>query len=1022
MKSRGRRHFTALLLATSVGALAGCGDDAVTPPSLADFYPELPPATGAAQQVFVGQIAQANAGELVTGPAQTGMIGDYFLRNDKASFVVSAPTRVIGVVPQGGNIVDAALRDGMTQLTQDHFGEMSLFYVLGRTCEHDQMEVVRDGAGGGVAALRAIGHAAANDFISIKGIGVFPVDGAVDPDIEDNVVCATTYVLAPGASHVEVHYSLFNPTESNISGPMGTLNDTGGEVEAWGNKLGFKRVSISDIGSLGEPAPVEYVAYQGPGSAYGIIPRHDVPTDNVAVLIAGVSLVLLGSDSVFDLLNRDNYFLRLAAGDGQRQRFDFAVGRDGEDIDVVYRSAKGEALTAIGGTVTWSAGGGATGARVGVYEDLDGNGAIDDTDVIVSYMDVAADGSYAGQVPAGNLLVRAEVKDVGRSPQAPAGAAVALTVPSPVRVDYQIVDDLTGGSIPGRLLVVGQHPALPDTRVFETYDRLPGVVQSVHAIRGTTTDVGDGADPALLLPAGGIYKIYASRGTEWSTDAVPFTATADGNLTFHLRQVAPATGYLSTEWHVHQIGSPDSPVGSLDRVRTALSSGVEMFSVNDHDYVTDLQPIVTDLGLDAALRIIPGIEVTPFAYGHFNAWPMEPDALSPNRGAVDWGRGMAGYAMIPDEIFAAMRARGAQLIQVNHPRSGSSLGEFQSYFDRAEVVYDYDNRTIFGDFQNATVPNGELRLPNTSLWSGAFNMLEVWNGFGHEDSDADGRRENTSLDRVLRDWFNMLSMGLPITPAGNSDTHTQTADPMGMPRTYVRVADDSGAALASGAAVDQVLATLAGTGPSPRDVVVTDGPMIEVTVAGQPALGRTVSGSPSVTFEVTITAPEWADLDTLEVFANSTPTVPAPDVSALAPLKCYTTRALASLPATDPCRLATLAAEAMTVTVNNVSGPGNHRQRRAVVSITMDAADVTTRAGATGTDAWFVFRVSGDRAIFPIMTQGAIDDTTLPLLVAGTPAEVDAALRGRGVQAIAFTAPVLVDFDGGGYRAPFAPQ
>jgi hypothetical protein len=30
-------------------------------------------------------------------------------------------------------------------------------------------------------------------------------------------------------------------------------------------------------------------------------------------------------------------------------------------------------------------------------------------------------------------------------------------------------------------------------------------------------------------------------------------------------------------------------------------------------------------------------------------------------------------------------------------------------------------------------------------------------------------------------------------------------------------------------------------------------------------------------------------------------------------------------------------------------------------------------------------------------------------------------LQGRGVPAEAFTAPVFVDFDGGGYRAPFAP-
>jgi hypothetical protein len=30
-------------------------------------------------------------------------------------------------------------------------------------------------------------------------------------------------------------------------------------------------------------------------------------------------------------------------------------------------------------------------------------------------------------------------------------------------------------------------------------------------------------------------------------------------------------------------------------------------------------------------------------------------------------------------------------------------------------------------------------------------------------------------------------------------------------------------------------------------------------------------------------------------------------------------------------------------------------------------------------------------------------------------------MAGRGVGAAAFTAPVFVDFDGGGWRAPFAP-
>ena len=52
----------------------------------------------------------------------------------------------------------------------------SLIYLLGRTCEPTDIEVVRDGSGGGVAVLRAIGKSGNNDFINFKGIGIFPVD------------------------------------------------------------------------------------------------------------------------------------------------------------------------------------------------------------------------------------------------------------------------------------------------------------------------------------------------------------------------------------------------------------------------------------------------------------------------------------------------------------------------------------------------------------------------------------------------------------------------------------------------------------------------------------------------------------------------------------------------------------------------------------------------------------------------------------------------------------------------------
>jgi hypothetical protein len=1013
-------------LVVTVVVAAACDGDS----GLDDYFPVLPPPTGGAQQAFAGEVGDES--QLVQGPARSGLVGDFYIKNDRVTFIVQAPTRVIGVIPQGGNIVDAVLTDGTTQTVDDHFGELGLIYLLGRTCEPDRIEVVRDGSKGGVAVLRAIGKSGNDDFLNIKGIGVFRVDMTMDPDIEDNIHCATTYILAPGSTTLEVYHSLYNGGPDKITGPMGTMADTGGSTEAWTNTRGFERADISGLLTSGKPQPSDYVVYQGPGVAYGVIPRHDKPTGHTQTVIAGVSILLDGNTSLLDILQPDKpKFLDLAAGKGLLQRYDLVVARDANAIDAVWRN--GEALVPISGRVQWANGTPVPGARVGVFIDGNGNGVhdretvdLDDDGTVddhaVSYMDVQADGTFSGEVPAGNLFIVAEVQNAGRSQPVAVADNLTLTIPTPVKIDYQILDADTSMPIPGTLLVLGDHPAFPDKRLFEVYDRATGLVAQEHAIRGTTVDVGDGIDPAIYVPANGTYRVYASRGTEWSIASQPVSGSANVDLTFTLKRVVPTPGYLATDWHVHQVGSPDSPVLHDDRIRSAVAAGIEMFAATDHDYVADLQPDVERLALTRHVRAVSGIEVTPFAYGHFNAWPLVPDTTSANRGAIDWARGAAlGLAMLPGDVFAAMRERGAQMVQVNHPR-GSGFTEFQAAFSRANVKYDYDNRVIFGDYENANTPNDWLRLPGESLWSDQFNGLEVWNGFTMADSNGDGLRENRSLDRVMRDWLSMLSLGFYVTPAGNSDTHTIITDPAGMPRTYVRVADDSPNALASPASVDAVIATQTGANNTPRDVVVTDGPMIDVRAGSAPALGRVVAATnQSVTLNVTMIAADWAKFDTLEVFANSTPEPPKDDTT-LAPLKCWTARPLASLDAKDPCVIASLAPEAMTVTLANVSGPGNYRRYEATVQVTLDASDITNRAGASGQDAWLVFRVRGDRGIFPLLLKGdTVTDTTLPILMSGDMTAIGAALDGHGVPAAAFTAPVFVDFDGGGYRAPFAP-
>ncbi|HTL34362.1 MAG TPA: hypothetical protein VL326_14645, partial [Kofleriaceae bacterium] len=373
MRSAGFLRFQ---FATLV-CLAGCSDDK----SLEDYFPTLPSPTGEPQQAYAGKVT--DPAQLIPGPASSGLVGDFYIRNDKVSFIVQSPARVLGVVPQGGNVVDAALADG-TQV--DQFGELGLIYLVGRTCDPDRVEIVRDGSKGGVAVLRAIGKSANNDFINLKAIGVFPVEQGVDPDINDGVQCATTYVLAPGSTSLEVYHSLFNEGPDDINGPIGILADSGGNTEAWTDTRGFERADITALAALGNPTPSDYVIYQAPGVAYGVLPRDKTPIVHTHALLAGVSILLSGNSYLLEILQRDKYPLHLKSGSGFLDHYDLAVGRDANDIDAVWRatsSSTGAQATTetIAGTVVWSGGGAATGARVGVYVDGNSNGVLDEPEV-----------------------------------------------------------------------------------------------------------------------------------------------------------------------------------------------------------------------------------------------------------------------------------------------------------------------------------------------------------------------------------------------------------------------------------------------------------------------------------------------------------------------------------------------------------------------------------------------------------------------------------------------------------------
>jgi hypothetical protein len=1007
--------------------LAACGDDdgtsfdaavsadaAPDASPLDELLPPVPAPDGTARATFAGAIGPGRESELIPGPARSGLVGDTFMRNARARFVIQAPGRSIGIVPYGGNVVDAVAVGGDDQ---DHFGELGLVYLLGRTCEQQRLEVLRDGSGGGAAVVRAIGRSAVNDYVNIKGIGFIPVPVDIDPDIGDAIACATTYTLEPDSPALKVAWTLYNPGPQTVRGPIGMLNDIGGDAQVFAPVAGFMHLGGVGFDAIlgGRETPVQYQVYQGPGVAYGLVPRlDDAAATSASVVISGAATLVFGLSSFLQVFERPRDTLVLAAGQGVTVRAELVVGRDGAAVEEVFRRGRGEAVTAISGQVRFQPSDTPARARVVLFRDVNGNGTLEANDFVVTYLHSDADGGFAGAVPPAEYLVIADVPDVARS--APARLTVgdtAVVVPpialqDPAQLDFSVVDDADGRNIPAKLTVVGRSPVPRDYRFNQDRERRFGLLGTAFAPHGTSMPAGsDPGDAPLRVPAGGPYRVYVSRGPEWSVASLPVTATAGARITLptvRLRRVLDTTGYVATAFHEHALGSPDSPVPFEDRLASLVAEGIEFFAGTDHDRLTDYDPLIDAAGLRGVVDAVVGVETTPFAYGHFNGYPLDLDDRDPTFGAVDWARGQGGFAMLPGEIFEALRERGAEVVQVCHPRDPS--GGFQGYFRRAGLVVDYDARTLYGDAQVRDQLPAVLRLPDTDFYSDDYDALEVWNSLSQADTDGDGVREQNVMDLVLRDYLAFLSLGKVVTPLGNGDTHDRERSAAGMPRTLVRVPDDSPAALAAGLELD-VWDTMVG---AQRDVVVTNGPMITVTAGGVSAIGKPVAASGGE-IELTITAqvPAWTDLDTVEIFANSTPDRWEGGPTALRPFRCFTTRE--DLHDNDPC----LGAGALDVT--SVDAGGGEQRREARVTVTVRAADIPRRAGATGDDAWIVVRARGTQGMFPVLPDDAVTDANLDAVIAGDLS----VMAGRGVGAMAFTAPVFVDFDGGGWRAPFAP-
>ncbi|MBV9949895.1 MAG: CehA/McbA family metallohydrolase, partial [Myxococcales bacterium] len=446
---------------------------------------------------------------------------------------------------------------------------------------------------------------------------------------------------------------------------------------------------------------------------------------------------------------------------------------------------------------------------------------------------------FAGRVPAGRYHAFGPGRGAASEPPvvdvAPGSVArVAVPVEPPASVDLTCVT--APGTTHGPCKLTFEGLAGTSTPDF-------GPAHAAGPARNQVT-TADGSVRLSLLA--GRYRITASRGPEYSLASVErdLASGERRSETFSLSRVVDTTGYLACDFHQHSMFSADAPVSAKDRVIANVAEGVEIAVASEHNVISDLQAVVRDLALERELVEISGVELTSDAsrhpWGHANVFPLVAAPGQPSGGAP------RVRDRLPKDLFSELRAAGeraglaGQVVQINHPRSGKN-----GYFD----LLGFDRQ------------KGRGLDP---AYEAGFDALEVWNGRNVEGRDA-----------VLEDLRALLASGRPVTATANTDTHGIVGQEAGYPRTYVRVADDGHLEAWDAARVADLVHGLKDL----RDVVLTNGPMLRVTLGGSPIGGIARARQPQpegaraarparpaeVTLRVHVECAPWVEVDHLEV-------------------------------------------------------------------------------------------------------------------------------------------------------------
>lgn len=482
----------------------------------------------------------------------------------------------------------------------------------------------------------------------------------------------------------------------------------------------------------------------------------------------------------------------------------------------------------------------------------------------------AADGSFSVKVPAGKkYVVEAHAfgrKQVEREYDV-ASADVdlgAFVLPTVATVTATVRDAATLQPLDAELFVVPQDEAEAAKVVGSLHGRFttcsPWLGSPAGASPACNRILVRNGQASAEVPAGR-YEVLAFHGPFWSLGReVVDLQPGPTALTFSLTKLPlkPA-GALSSDMHVHGAASFDSSIPDLDRVLSFSASDLDVIVATDHDVIYDYGRVVQDLGLQARMSTVVGLESTghipfltipkygfPLVIGHYNMWPLRYDPSLPRNG------GPYDERIEPGELFERTKTgfTGLEVIELNHPWAepefGRDLGFPRAIFlDATKDLPASDDGTNMGVYVRTP--------PGATFANDGHHAQEVMNG-----SQSDLYLQYRAF------WFYVLNQGRLKAGTANSDSHSLTDNTVGMPHNLVF------AATAPGAGFDVNVFNAA-----VRDgrMVGTNGPVIVATVedaAGQPQGPSVKPFAPKAgaSVHVTVSSAPWIPVEEVRFVVN----------------------------------------------------------------------------------------------------------------------------------------------------------